>query len=272
VTALKQLAFIGAGNMAEALLRGVLTAGRMGPDQIIATDVREERLVFLKATYRIGVSSHNAEAARQADTIVLAVKPQMMSHALDDLKDAIGEQQLLISIAAGVSTARIAEHFPQHPVRVVRVMPNTPALVLEGASALARGRHAAPQDLETARRLFEAVGKVVVVDESQMDAVTGLSGSGPAYAFLMIEALSDAGVKMGLPREVALSLAAQTMRGAARLVLETGKHPGELKDMVTSPGGTTLAGLHALEQGGVRAALINAVEAATRRSQELGKR
>jgi pyrroline-5-carboxylate reductase len=267
-----RLAFIGAGNMAEALLRGILAAGRIRPEEILATDVRADRLAHLEATHRIRVSSDNAEAARRADTIVLAVKPQVMDRALDDLRSAIGDKQLLISIAAGISTAHIAEHFPRQAARVVRVMPNTPALVLEGVSALARGRHATPQDLETARQLFEAVGKVVVVDESLMDAVTGLSGSGPAYAFLIIEALSDAGVKMGLPRDVALALAAQTMRGAARLVLETGRHPGELKDMVTSPGGTTIAALHALEQGGVRAALMTAVEVATRRSQELGKR
>jgi pyrroline-5-carboxylate reductase len=258
--------------MAEALLRGILTAGRMRPEEILASDVRPDRLAHLAATHRIRVSSDNAEAARQADTVLLAVKPQVMDRALEDLRSVIGEKQLLISIAAGISTAHIAEHFPRQTVRVVRVMPNTPALVLEGVSALARGHHATSQDLETTRQLFEAVGKVVVVDESLMDAVTGLSGSGPAYAFLIIEALSDAGVKMGLPRDVALALAAQTMRGAARLVLETGRHPGELKDMVTSPGGTTIAAIHALEQGGVRAALINAVETATRRSQELGKR
>jgi pyrroline-5-carboxylate reductase len=267
-----RLAFIGAGNMAEALLRGILAAGQIRPEEILATDVRADRLAQLEATHRIRVSSDNAEAARRADTILLAVKPQVMDRALDDLRSAIGERQLLISIAAGISTAHIAEHFPRQAVRVVRVMPNTPALVLEGVSALARGHHATPQDLETARTLFEAVGTVVVVDESLMDAVTGLSGSGPAYAFLIIEALSDAGVKMGLPRDVALALAAQTLRGAARLVLETGRHPGELKDMVTSPGGTTIAALHALEQGGVRAALITAVEVATHRSQELGKR
>jgi pyrroline-5-carboxylate reductase len=267
-----RLAFIGAGNMAEALLRGILTAGRMRPEEILASDIRADRLAHLQATHRIRVSSDNAEAARRAHTILLAVKPQVMDSALDELRGAIGDGHLLISIAAGVSTAHIAEQFPQQAVRVVRVMPNTPALVLEGVSALAPGRHATPQDLETARQLFESVGKVVVVDESLMDAVTGLSGSGPAYAFLIIEALSDAGVKMGLSRDVALALAAQTLRGAARLVQETGKHPGELKDMVTSPGGTTIAALHALERSGVRAALIDAVEVAARRSQEMGKR
>lgn len=271
MTALKRLAFIGGGNMAEALLRGILAADRIRPEEILATDVREERLAYLKNTYRIAISSDNASAASQAETVLLAVKPQNMDRALAELKGTVGEAQLLVSIAAGIATTTIAAHFP-HPVRVVRVMPNTPALVLEGVSALARGRHATSQDMETTRQLFEAVGKVVVVDESLMDAVTGLSGSGPAYVFLIIDALADAGVKVGLSRDVAVALAAQTVRGSARLVLETGKHPGELKDMVTSPGGTTIAGLHALEQGAVRAALINAVEAATRRSQELGKR
>ena len=266
-----RLAFIGAGNMAEALLRGILAANHMRPVDILVTDVRAARLTSLQTTYGIDISSDNVEAARRAETILLAVKPQVMASVLDDLKGTLNAQQLLLSIAAGISTTSIAEHFPQS-VRVVRVMPNTPALVLEGVSALARGRYAEPQDLETARHLFEAVGKVVVVDETLMDAVTGLSGSGPAYVFLVIEALSDAGVKMGLPRDVALALAAQTVRGAARLVQETGKHPGELKDMVTSPGGTTIAGLHALEQGAVRSAFISAVEAATRRSQELGRR
>jgi pyrroline-5-carboxylate reductase len=265
-----RLAFIGGGNMAEALVRGILAAQRMAPDEVLVTDVRDERLAYLKTTYGVGVSPDNAEAARQAETVILAVKPQVMSRALDDLRKVVADRQLVISIAAGISTATLAEAFLR-PVRVIRVMPNMPALVLEGVSALARGTHATPQDLETARGLFEAVGRVVVVDEALMDGVTGLSGSGPAYAFLIIEALADAGVKVGLPRDTAVALAAQTMRGAARMVLETGKHPAELKDMVTSPGGTTIAGLHALEQGAVRAALINAVEAATRRSRELGK-
>jgi len=266
----KRLAFIGGGNMAEALLRGILTSKRVRPDEVLATDIREDRLAYLRTTYHIETSTSNADAAGAAETVLLAVKPQVMSRALDDLRKVVTEQQLLISIAAGISTASIGEAFLR-PMRIVRVMPNTPALVLEGVSALARGAHATPQDLDTARSLLEAVGTVVVVDEPLMDAVTGLSGSGPAYVFLVIEALSDAGVKLGLPRNVALSLAAQTVRGAARMVLETGKHPGELKDMVTSPGGTTIAGLHALEQAAVRAAFVNAVEAATVRSRELGK-
>ena len=266
-----RLTFIGGGNMAEALLRGILASKRLAPEEIIASDVREDRLAYLRRTYGIGTSASNAEAAAQSETVLLAVKPQVMAGALDDLRRVVTERQLVISITAGISTATIAEAFLR-PVRIVRVMPNTPALVLEGMTALARGNLATLEDLATTRGLFEAVGKVVVVDEALMDAVTGLSGSGPAYVFLMIEALSDAGVKTGLPRDVAALLAAQTVRGAAKMVLETGKHPGELKDMVTSPGGTTIVGLHALEQGAVRAAPINAVEAATRRSQELGRR
>ncbi len=267
----KRLAFIGGGNMAEALLRGILAAKRLAPGEILATDVREDRLAYLRETYGIETSGSNAEAAARSEIVLLAIKPQVMTKALDDLRKVLTEQELLISIAAGISTAFIAEAFLR-AIHIIRVMPNTPALVLEGMSALARGAHASAQDLETSCRLFEAVGKVVVVDEGLMDAVTGLSGSGPAYVFLMIEALSDAGVKAGLPRDVSTLLAAQTLRGAAKMVLETGKHPGALKDMVTSPAGTTIAGLHALEQGAVRAALMNAVEASARRSQELGRR
>jgi pyrroline-5-carboxylate reductase len=267
----KRLAFIGGGNMAEALLRGILTAKRVRAAEVIATDVREDRLAYLRSTYGIEVTTDNAAAAGQADAVLLAVKPQIMRMALESIRKAVTDRHLLISIAAGVSTAAIADAFAG-PVRIVRVMPNTPALVLEGASALARGAHATQADLDLARGLFEAVGTAVVVDESLLDAVTGLSGSGPAYVFLIIEALADAGVKMGLPRPTALALAVHTVRGSARMLLETGKHPAELKDMVTSPGGTTIAGLHALERGAVRASLMQAVEAATRRSQELGAR
>ena len=267
----KCLGFIGGGNMAEAMIRGLLKAQLLGPQEILASDVTAERLTYLQQTFGIRTSRDNAEVAGKADIVLFAVKPQIMSPVLDGLLDVITEEKLLISIAAGISTRLIAEKFPGK-VRVVRVMPNTPALVLEAASALAPGAAATPEDLELAKRLFAAVGKVVVVEETLMDAVTGLSGSGPAYIFMIIDALSDAGVKVGLSRKVAQLLAAQTVLGAARMVLETHKHPGELKDMVTSPGGTAIAGLHTLEAGGLRTTLINAVEAATRRSMELGRK
>jgi len=267
----KCLGFIGGGNMAEAMIRGLLKAQLLGPQEILASDVTAERLTYLQQTFGIRTSRDNAEVAGKADIVLFAVKPQIMSPVLDGLVEVITEEKVLISIAAGISTRLIAEKFPGK-VRVVRVMPNTPALVLEGASALAPGAAATPEDLELAKRLFAAVGKVVVVEETLMDAVTGLSGSGPAYIFMIIDALSDAGVKVGLSRKVAQLLAAQTVLGAARMVLETHKHPGELKDMVTSPGGTAIAGLHTLEAGGLRTTLINAVEAATRRSMELGRK
>lgn len=267
----KRLAFVGGGNMAEAMLRGLLAAKLMGPDDVFVSDVREDRLAYLQETYRVHTSTSNAEVASKAEVLVLAVKPQIMGQVLDGLIDVVNGEKLLVSIAAGITTTFIADKFPG-PVRVIRVMPNTPALVLEAASALTRGSRATPEDLEIANRLFRAVGKVVIVDESLMDAITGLSGSGPAYIFLIIDALSDAGVKVGLSRDVAQLLAAQTVLGAARMVLETKKHPGELKDMVTSPGGTAIAGLHTLEQGGLRTTLINAVEVATLRSKELGQR
>jgi len=267
----KRLAFVGGGNMAEAMIRGLLAAKLMAPRDILVSDVREDRLTFLRDTYGVETAQTNPEAAEKAEIVVLSVKPQIMGEVLDGLIDVVNGSKLLVSIAAGVTTGSIADRFPG-PVRVIRVMPNTPALVLEGASALTRGRHATSEDLEIAKRFFRAVGKVVIVEESLMDAVTGLSGSGPAYIFLIIDALSDAGVKVGLSRDIAQLLAAQTVMGAARMVLETKKHPGELKDMVTSPGGTAIAGLHTLEQGGLRTTLINAVEAATVRSRELGQR
>jgi len=267
----KRLAFLGGGNMAEAMIRGLLASRLMPPDDILVSDVREDRLTYLQDTYHVRTSTSNPEVAEQAEILLLAVKPQILGKVLDGLVDVIDGGKLIISIAAGVTTGAIAEKFPG-PLRVIRVMPNTPALVLEAASALTPGTNATPEDLEITTRLFRAVGKVVIVEESLMDAVTGLSGSGPAYIFLIIDALSDAGVKVGLSRDVAQLLAAQTVMGAARMILETKKHPGELKDMVTSPGGTAIAGLHTLEQGGLRTTLINAVEAATLRARELGQR
>jgi pyrroline-5-carboxylate reductase len=266
----KRLAVVGSGNMAEALVRGILRAGLLAPDAIATSDVVPDRLRLFREQFGVATETDNAAVVAKADVVLLAVKPQAMGQVLQGLVQAV-ERQLLISIAAGIPTYFIETRFDR-PVRVVRVMPNTPALVLEGASALCAGAHATADDLALARGLFEAVGRAVVLDETAMDAVTGLSGSGPAYVFVIIEALADAGVRVGLSRDVARLLAAQTVLGSARMVLETGTHPAVLKDMVASPGGTTIAGLHALEAGALRAALLNAVEAATERSRELGRK
>ncbi|MFQ5684871.1 MAG: pyrroline-5-carboxylate reductase [Candidatus Binatia bacterium] len=266
----KRIAFIGAGNMGEALIKGLLKAGQVRPEQMIATDIRIDHLDVIRKVYRIETLTHNEEAAAKAQILLLAVKPQVMDEVLTGLRGAVTGDHLLLSVAAGIRTDFIEARF-SHPTRVVRIMPNTPALILAGASAITPGQHATEEDLKITREVFETVGRVVQVEEKLMDAVTGLSGSGPAYIFVLIEALSDAGVQMGLSREVATLLAAQTVFGAARMVLESGEHPAKLKDMVTSPAGTTVAGLHVLEQAGFRGLLIEAVEAATRRSKELGK-
>ena len=265
----KKIAFIGGGNMAEALIKGLIAAGATKPGNIMVTDISVDRLAHLHKTYGV-MQKGNIEASRDADIIILCVKPQVIDRVLVEIAPVIDDRKLIISIAAGIVIAKI-EKALRESSHVVRVMPNTPALVLAGAAALAGGKHATSDDLALAQGIFNSVGRAVIVEEKLMDAVTGLSGSGPAYVFMIIDALSDAGVKAGLPRQLALELAAQTVYGAARMVLETKEHPGKLRDMVTSPGGTTIEGLHALEKGKLRATLMNAVEAATARSRELGK-
>lgn len=267
----KTIAFLGAGNMAEALVKGLLRAGVAAPGEILCTDRRRDRLAELAERYGVRTSVDNRAAAAEAGIVLLSVKPQVMNKLLGEIASALDASKLVISIAAGVPLAAI-ERRVGHGVRVIRTMPNTPALVGAGATAIAPGDHAVEEDLQQARALFDAVGKTVIVDESLLDAVTGLSGSGPAYIFLVIEALADAGVKVGLDRRTSQDLAAQTVLGSAKLLIETGEHPGRLKDQVTSPGGTAIAGLHTLEAGGLRTTLMNAVEAATKRSHELGKR
>jgi pyrroline-5-carboxylate reductase len=267
----KTIAFLGAGNMAEALVKGLLRAKVAAPGEILCTDRRAERGPELKERYGVAFTTSNKDATERADIVVLSVKPQVMNKLLAEIAPALNDRKLVISIAAGVPLAAI-ERKVGHGVRIVRTMPNTPALVGAGATALAAGEHATDDDLRQAKALFDAIGKTVVVDEPLLDAVTGLSGSGPAYIFLIIEALSDAGVKVGLARTQAQDLAAQTVLGSAKLLIETGEHPGRLKDQVTSPGGTAIAGLHTLEAGGLRTTLMNAVEAATTRSRELGKK
>jgi pyrroline-5-carboxylate reductase len=263
------IGFLGTGNMAEALIKGLVNAGVVEPTQIHGSDPRRERCEDLTQRFGIHTTTHNVDVVRHAEIIVLSVKPQILPQVCEEVAPHLKPHALVISIAAGIPVAKIENRLPPG-TRVVRTMPNTPALVGAGATAIAAGGHATEADLEIARQIFQAVGMAVLLDEEQLDAVTGLSGSGPAYVFLIIEALSDAGVKMGLSRYNALALAAQTVLGSAKLLLETNEHPGRLKDMVTSPGGTAIAGIATLEAGGLRTTLINAVEAATRRSQELG--
>ena len=265
----KRLGFIGCGNMGEALVKGILASKMAPPEQLRVSARRPDRMRELKTTYGVGTGS-NAEVVQSSDVVVLAVKPQILDQVLRSLTNDLTKEKLIISVAAGVPIAAIERRL-HPPVRVIRAMPNTPATVGAGATALALGDHATDEDWETARTIFDSVGLTVLLEESQLDAVTGLSGSGPAYIFLIIEALADAGVKVGLSRRASLSLAAQTVLGSAKLLLESGQHPGLLKDGVTSPGGTAIAGLHTLEAGGLRNVLMNAVEAATRRSKELGE-
>ncbi len=262
--------FVGAGKMATALAKGWVKAGLCSSSQIIASDAAPAaREAFAREVGARTVES-NLEAAGNAVVLVLAVKPDQVLAVLRGLRSALGAGHLLVSIAAGVPLTRLQEAAGEG-VRMVRVMPNTPALVGECAAAYALGAHATTEDAALAQRLFSAVGVAYPVKESLLDAVTGLSGSGPAYAYLMIEALSDGGVAAGLPREAAIRLAAQTLVGAGRMVLETAQHPGALKDMVTSPGGTTIEGLHELERAGVRGALMNAVRASAGKARQLGQ-
>jgi pyrroline-5-carboxylate reductase len=266
----KTIGFLGGGNMAEALIRGLVRGAHVEADQVSASGPRPERMAELESTYGIHVTCDNRELARRSQILVLSVKPQIMDRVLLQVADAVQPGALVISLAAGVPTTAIERRLPGS-AHVVRAMPNTPAVIGASATAIARGAHAEAGDLDLARFVFDAVGITVVLDETQLDAVTGLSGSGPAYIFLILEALADAGVKVGLSRRTAQRLAAQTVMGSAKLLLDTDGHPGQLKDMVTSPGGTAIAGLHTLEQGGLRTTLINAVEAATLRSRELGR-
>jgi len=265
-----RVGFIGGGNMGEALIKGLIAADLLKPQQINVFEVIPARLEYLDVTYGICQSSSIADLASAATIIVLAVKPQTMPAVLTELRSHLSHSPLVISIAAGVPLSALAKPLPEG-LPVIRVMPNTPALVQEGASALARGPHVSDEQMQQALALFRAVGKAVEVDDKLMDTVTGLSGSGPGYILLLLESFIDAGVLMGLPRPIARELVLQTVAGTVKMVQETGKHPAELKDLVTSPGGTTIRGLTILEEQGVRGAIMRAIEAATLRSRELGK-
>ena len=267
----KTLCFIGSGNMGEALVSGLVLSGSARPGNIICTDPREERLDELRTRYGVKTSTDNLAAVRASEIVIYAVKPQLMAEVLKETAELLDMSKLVVSIAAGVPL-RAIESLLQKELRLIRVMPNIAASVKESATALSAGKHARREDVELALSIFNSVGKTVFLRENYlMDAITGLSGSGPAYIFIIVDALADAGVKMGLSRKDAQYLAAQTVMGAAKMLMETGEHPGQLKDRVTSPGGTAIAGIHTLEKGGLRTTLINAVEAATLRSKELGE-
>ncbi len=267
----RKLCFLGSGNMGEALVSGLVQSGSAKPENIICTDVREERLEELRGRYGVGTMSSNVEAVAASEVVIYAVKPQLMAEVLKETADQLDMSKVVISIAAGVPL-RAIESLLHKELRLIRVMPNIAASVKESATALSAGKHAKKEDVELAMAIFNSVGKAVFLRENYlMDAITGLSGSGPAYIFIIVDALADAGVKMGLSRKDAQFLAAQTVLGAAKMLMETREHPGQLKDRVTSPGGTAIAGIHTLEKGGLRTTLINAVEAATQRSKELGE-
>jgi len=264
----QKIGFIGGGNMAEAMIKGLL-AGGFPSERIMASEPSEVRREHLEDAYAIELTSDNLEVIRKSEIVVLAIKPQIVAEVLEEISGDYSGDKLIVSILAGIACATIEKYFQGAP-RVVRVMPNTPALVGEGASAICRGHNASKEDLQLVKQLFETVGKVQVIDERQMDAVTGLSGSGPAYIYTVIEALADGGVREGLRRDVAHALAVQTVVGAALMVRETGVHPAILRDQVCSPGGTAITGVSTLEKKGLRTTLMEAVSAAAARSRELG--
>ena len=267
----KKIGMIGTGNMGNALIDGLLRSGTAQAENIICSDTSERQLAPVEEKYKVATTTDNVEVVNAADIIIYAIKPQIMATVLKETAEYLDMTKLIISIAAGVPLA-VIESLLGKDLRLIRVMPNVAVAVREGATAIAAGDHATEEDIKLAMAIFDSVGKSIFLKENYlMDAVTGLSGSGPAYIFMIVDALADAGVKVGLSRKDALFLSSQTILGAAKLLLETQTHPGELKDSVTSPGGTAIAGLHTLEKGGLRTTLINAVEAATNRSKELGE-
>ncbi len=264
----KKLVFVGAGNMAEALVRGILKANLVEKENLLVTDVNLKRLEFFNQALGVKGVSNNKEAVLLSEVIVLSIKPQMMKNVLDEIAGVVQPGQKVISIAAGITTKFIESKLTKE-IPVIRVMPNTPALIGHGMAGISAGKYVQDEDMELARVIFEAVGKVVVVKEEQMDTVTALSGSGPAYFFTIVEILAEAGVSLGLPEEISLKLAIETMEGAAKMLKETNEHPTILRNKVTSPGGTTMAALNVLDEKGFRKTFLEAVTAAAKRSKEL---
>jgi pyrroline-5-carboxylate reductase len=271
----KKLVVLGAGKLGGILLRAYLKQGLFLPKRVTATVKHEEKAAALAKELGVAVTNDNRKAVKGADIILLSVKPQAVTALLKEIAPEIGAKTLVVSVAASVPTSYLEQQLAGasggegNKVAVVRAMPNTPAAVGCGMTGICRGAHAGPTDVEIAQTMFDAVGRTVVVDEKNMDAVTGLSASGPAFAYIILESLAEAGVKVGLPRDVATLLAAQTMKGSASVVLETGEHPALLKDAVTTPAGCTIDGILELEEGKLRVTLIKAVVKATSRAGEL---
>ena len=266
--AIQTIGFIGLGNMAKAIIGGILQNELVKPENIVGSSATEVSRNQAQQQYGIRTEASNVEVARQADLLVLAVKPIVLPIVIEEIRDVVDENQLILSVAAGKTTKWLTEQF-EHPVKIIRCMPNTPALVQEGCSAVCRSSTVSEEELEEVLQIISSFGIAEVVNESLMDTVGAVSGAAPAYVFMFLEALADAGVKGGMPRQQAYRFAAQTVLGSAKLMLETGKHPGELKDMVCSPGGTTIEGLEALEKGGFRGTVMSAIDAAIEKSRKL---
>ncbi|HXH27870.1 MAG TPA: pyrroline-5-carboxylate reductase [Candidatus Polarisedimenticolia bacterium] len=263
-----RIAVLGAGKIGESLIGGLLDAGLVSRGDLVATARHRERLDLMESRFGIETTLRNSRAAAGATVVVLAVKPQAMEEVLRELRGRVRSHQVVVSVAASVPTAFIEKRLGT-PAPVIRAMPNTPCLVRQGMTVLARGRHATETQMEMARRIFAPLGRCLTLDERHMDAVTALSASGPAYLYVVIESLAEGGVKVGLPRDVATTLAAQMVLGSGAMVLASGEHPAKLKDVVTTPAGCTIDGLLELEEGGLRVTLIKAVVRATRRAAEL---
>jgi pyrroline-5-carboxylate reductase len=267
-----KIGFIGGGQMGEALIRGIIQSGLYAAADILVTEPDEARREYLKKNYQISPFDSATPIWDACHTVILAVKPQVMGELLTAYKELISTEHLVITIAAGLPISFYEGHLDEMPYKIIRVMPNTPALVLESASALSGNKHVTAKDMELAKALFDAMGKTVILEERYLDAVTGLSGSGPAYVFTFIEGMIDAGVKTGLTRAIAETLVLQTVLGSVKLMQESAKHPAVLRAMVTSPGGTTIAAQHVMERAGFKGIIMDAIETATNRSAELGKK
>ncbi len=266
--ATERIGIIGAGKMGEAMIAGLIKTGTSSNDRILVGEKEASRRTYLAKTYGITSLSKNSEVAKESSILILCVKPKDMQNALSEVKDSLSPEKILVSLAAGITTKFILECLGER-VELIRAMPNNPCTIGEGMTALAAAPGTSSVSLDKIQEIFQAVGKTAILDEELFDAVTALSASGPAYVYLFIEALADAGLKMGIPKGISLALAAQTVLGSAKMVQETGEHPAKLRDLVATPGGTTVCGLYELENAGIRAAVIRAVEKATIRAREL---